>query len=127
MATLSQKTVKVDRLKLIKALEGALRNGDGDYKTRLRNYEAALERGRREIVAQLERIVAKPETLSIDSPYRENPVSVSFRSKTEVPAKPKDVQCDLRNTIAVLKMGNEDTVTISGEQFGQYFPCEVQA
>lgn len=125
MAALTQKPIKVDRLKLIAALEGAVKNGDEGYRRAMDIYDARLERCRLEILSQLERVVAKPALLKLNLPYRDGTVHVDFGSKTELPAKPRDTQCDLRNTIAVLRLGDDPSVTISAEQYGAYFPCEV--
>lgn len=125
MASLSQKAIKVDRIRLIAALEGALKKGDGDYKASLRSYEAAVLRAQHEIVDKLKAATANAEKIDFDEPYRENPITITFKSKTKVPVRPRDVQCDLRHTIAVLKLSNENDVTLSADQYGAYFPCEV--
>lgn len=126
MATLTQKAIKVNRLKLIAALEAALGKGDGDYRQRLAEYETRYARARTELAKRMEQLAAKPADLDLDHSSYERTLSYTVSSKTKVPPKPRDVLCDLRNTIAVLRLSDEQDVTISGEQYSAYFPCGVE-
>ena len=125
MATLAHKQVKVDRLKLIAALEAAVKRGDVVYKQRLRAYDAARAAADREIVAKVRAIAKSPTSAKIEYGYRGSSASLTLVSSTKQLEKPRDVLCDLRNTIAVLRLSSETNVTVSAEQYGAYFPCEV--
>ena len=122
---LSTKPIKVDRLALIARLEEALKKGGGDYKKR----KAAYERGLAKAVAELNAHLVKPITLeeAKTRSYGGYKLEVTVYSKTKVPEKPRDRMCDLRNTIAVLKLSNEPTVSLSAQQYQQHFPCEVES
>lgn len=126
MATLTQKQIKVSRLKLIASLEQALGKGDAGYRQRLAEYERLRERAQSEIVRRMEQLAAKPDQLELDHSHYESRLSYTVSSKVKVPPKPRDVLCDLRNTLAVLRLSDEQDVTVSAEQYSTYFPCEVE-
>jgi hypothetical protein len=132
MQTLSQQRVKVDRLALIAALESQLGKGDKDYQRQLREHERTLARARAELQKTVERLARAGLNGEVEDQsyatlnYRNNArATVSLSSKTKVAAKPVDRQCELRRTIDVLRLSNEETVAISGQQYAVYFPCNL--
>lgn len=124
MNTLSQTKFKVDRIKLIEILEKVLVQGEKDYQKRVSVHEAAKVKAAHEIQEKIKSLVVDPNSEQFDIGY-DRIVNISVSSKTKVPAKPRDNACDLRNTIAVLKISPEATVPLSAEQYQRYFPCNV--
>lgn len=123
MATLSQTKIKVDRLELIKKLEGALGKNGARYKRQMVSHERTKLAAAKEIQTQARALTVDPERFK--DTYRKSRVSVNLTSKVEVVPRPKDHDCDLRNTITVLKLSNEASVAISAQQYEQFFPCDA--
>jgi hypothetical protein len=124
-ATLTQTRIKVDRLKLIEALESARKRDDGDRAKAQERYDAAVTKARDELAAVLAKASAdnaKP------SKYGGYPLALELKSRTMIPPKPESKakhDCDLKNMVAVLKLSTEPTVSLSAEQYARYFPCEA--
>lgn len=124
MSSLTQTKIKVNRVELITQLESVLARGKHDYDEKVTVWKDARVRAKTELEASLKTRVVKDYEV-VGSRYGDSPATLTISSKTKIPAEPKDHACNLRNTIAVLKLSKEETVLLSADQYGEYFPCET--
>lgn len=126
MARLSDTRFKVDRVALVAKLEQALKTGDSKYNRALAAHEAGKARAQAAASAELSRLSKlDPAKLEVDCGYGRSRATLTIKTNVTVPEEPRDVACDLRRTIDVLKLSSEATVMLSADQYGRYFPCET--
>ena len=122
MSSLSRKAIKVNRETLITHLEAHIGNSDKRFAQAKKDREARIAKAHAEIEEKLKRAKATDGKVSDYG----GPIELEIHSNISIPRRPKiENACELNKIIEVLKMSTEESVSITPDQYQEFFPCEV--
>lgn len=111
--------VSVDRIKLLKLVEGRMRKAENEYKRASAAYPKQVASWEAGCISKLESALTSAKKGRIPTDRYGNP-QVTFTDRPTKPSEGREL-CNLRRMVATLKIGADEKILLSQEDADYYF------
>lgn len=116
--------VRVKRVELLRVVEGRARKAESEFKRESEGHPAKIAAWEQNCVKVLENALAQAKRGKIPV-TRYGAYELGFPSRPDKPSEGRAL-CNLRKTLATLKIGADETILLGQEDVDDYFgPCAV--